>query len=311
MSSCLPPHPHIVRRLAVMSDPPPFPICGIPTPQGKCVYVLTNAATNVCLKDFLAHQRSHLSQEKFERLVCLVLLQLFLALHHLHRHGVVHRNLTTKTILINPDNYHLQLSDYTYALHKKGTFVYAAQEVKLLGGEDSCLPPEIANNSSTAQELNYSGTDVFEAGCLIYQLLGQENPFESEPGLIHSYTMADLPPLPPFSPYSLHLQRIAHLLLVPDPQNRISAATSLQVLSCLLWLPHAWITQPVPESHVQSFLIYEKTRLVAELAEMWIKQSARAPSLEELLKSSFFTLMSTSQILKSLESYSHEIASFR
>ena len=310
MSQCLPPHPHIVRRMAVMSDPPPFTINGLHTPPGKCVYVLTNASTNVCLTDFFAQQRSHLSQEKLERLVCLVLLQLFLALHHLHRHGVVHRNITSKSILINPDTYHVLLSDYSYALHKKGSFVYSAQEVKQLGGEESFLPPEIVKSSDTAQELNYSSTDVFEAGCLVYQLLGQESPFESEPELVHSYVKADLPPLPPFSPYSLHLQRIAHLLLDPDPQARISAATALQVLSCLLWLPHAWIQQPVPESHVQNFLIYEKTRTVADLAEMWVKRSAHAPSLEELLKSSFFTLMSTSQILKSLESYSNEISSF-
>ena len=309
MASTLPPHPHIVRRLAVMSEPPPFAITGLHEPQGKCVYMLTNAATNICLKDFLAQQRSHLSQEKFERLVCLVLLQLFLALHHLNRHGVVHRNLTSKSILINPDNCHVQLSDYSYAIHKKGSFVYGAQEVKVIGGDDTWLPPEIVNNPSTSQELNYSNTDVFQAGCLIYQLLGQESPFESEPELIHSYAASDLPPLPPFSPYSLHLQRIAHLLLEPDPKNRISAATSLQVLSCLLWLPHAWITQPVPESHVQSFLIYEKTRMVADLAEMWVQRSASTPSLEQLLKSSFFTLMSTNQILKSLESYAQEISS--
>lgn len=311
MSSCLPPHPHIVRRMAVMSDPPPFAISGLHAPQGKCVYVLTNAATNMCLKDFLLQQRSCRSPEKFERLVCLVLLQLFLAMHHLRRHGVVHRNITSKSILINPDNLHVQLSDYAYALHKEGSFVYSVQEVNRLSAEDSCMPPEIASNSSTTQELDYSGIDVFEAGCLIYQLLGQEHPFESEPELIHTYGMSDLPPLPLFSPYSLHLQRIAHLLLKPDPQSRISAATALQVLSCLLWLPHAWITQPVPQSHVLNFLVYEKTRLVADLAEMWVKRSAHAPSQEELLKSSFFTLMSTNQILKSLESYSLEILSIQ
>ena len=307
--AAVPPHPHIVRKLAAFEEPPPFPLPGLPKPKGKHLYVLTSASSNLTVKEFLKNYRSEVSPERFERMICFILLQLFLALHHLYRHGVVHRDLSPDVLFINPNNHHVQLGDFSYALCKKNSnFVYSFKELKWLGGSDARLPPEIVDTPDKAQELNYSHTDVFAAGCIIYEMMGQANPFESEPDLIHSYTLADLPPMPPFTSYSTYLEKVTHMLLKRDTSERTSAATALQIMSCLLWLPHSWIKQPTRESLMQNYLLYEKTRLVADIAETTTKGFSVLP-LEGLLKSSFFTLVSSGQILKTLETYAGELSS--
>ena len=253
--------------------------------------------------------RGKVSQERYERMVCFILLQMFLALHHLHRQGIVHCDLSPDSLLINPDNHHVQISDFSFALCKKSKgFVHSRQDVNILTDTSCRFPPEIMGAMHKQTELDFSGTSVFQSGCLIYELMGQDHPFESEPELIHTYTLADLPPFAPSSPYSSHLQVLTRLLLNPEQKSRISAAATLQILSCLLWLPHSWTLQPVAETHVHNYLIYEKTRLVAEFGENFAKSEPKDHvQLEGLLKSSFFTLVSANQILKTLETYSRDM----
>ena len=305
------PHPHIVRRLAIFSSTPTFHIPGLPKLRGLHKYLLSSASSNITVREFLRNYRREASLERYERMVSFVLLQMFLALHHLHRQFVVHCDLSPDSLIINPNNHHVQVSNFSFALCKKSkSFKYPRQDVKFLSELRGRFPPEITSKIEGNHELDFSSTSVFQAGCLIYELMGQDHPFESEPELVQSYTMADLPPFPPSTPYSPHLQLLTRLLLDPDQSKRISAATGLQILSCILWLPHSWTVQPVAESHVHHYLIYEKTRLVAEFGESSTKGSPKnVVELEGLLKSSFLTLVSANQILKTLETYSRDMTS--
>ncbi|KAF6084752.1 PEAK1 related, kinase-activating pseudokinase 1 [Phyllostomus discolor] len=98
------------------------------------------------------------------------------------------------------------------------------------------LAPEIVSASQ------YSKSDEFQAGILIYELLHQPNPFEVRAQLRaqqreQGYRREDLPPLPTLSLYSRGLQQLAHLLLEADPSKRIRISEARRVLQCLLWGP--------------------------------------------------------------------------
>ncbi|XP_016373671.1 tyrosine-protein kinase SgK223-like [Sinocyclocheilus rhinocerous] len=92
------------------------------------------------------------------------------------------------------------------------------------------LAPEIV---SAAQ---YRKFDEFQTGILIYELLHRRNPFEATPGKC-DYRCDELPPIPAASIYSPGLQRLAHLLLEPDPGRRIHIQDARCILQALLWGP--------------------------------------------------------------------------
>ncbi len=85
------------------------------------------------------------------------------------------------------------------------------------------LAPEIV---SAAQ---YHKFDEFQTGILIYELLHRRNPFEATLGKC-DYRCDELPPIPAASIYSPGLQRLAHLLLEPDPGRRIHVQDARRIL---------------------------------------------------------------------------------
>ncbi|KAL6096800.1 prag1 [Pungitius sinensis] len=202
----------------------------------------------------------HKSQpEVYERRVCFLLLQLCHGLEHLKEHGVTHRDLCLENLLLVPhvprpskfpqqaaaDNGsgssgaesqrhlpRLLISNFAKSKRRSPEDAASTSGDPRVKRDHARLAPEIL---SAAQ---YRKFDEFQTGILIYELLHQANPFEASPALKEQdYRCEELPPIPAVSLYSAGLQRLARLLLQPDPIKRIHIQEAKRVLQSLLWGP--------------------------------------------------------------------------
>ncbi|XP_048876437.1 inactive tyrosine-protein kinase PRAG1 isoform X2 [Brienomyrus brachyistius] len=215
-----------------------------PGPGGQeRVVVITREVPRQTAADFVRGWVDfHRAQpETYERRVCFLLLQLCNGLEHLKEHGVSHRDLCLENLLLVPgrsvepgaEQTHLsRLLISNFAKSKQRNAEDASAADPRLRKDHARLAPEIVSASQ------YRKFDEFQTGILIYELLHQPNPFEMNPELKHQdYRCEELPPIPPVSIYSPGLQRLAHLLLQPDPIKRIPIQEAKRVLQCLLWGP--------------------------------------------------------------------------
>ncbi|XP_026107816.1 inactive tyrosine-protein kinase PRAG1-like [Carassius auratus] len=204
------------------------------------VVVITRDVPHQTVADFVREWESfHRAQpEVYERRVCFLLLQLCAGLEHLKAHGVTHRDLCMENLLLvqRPDPQQQSLPRLLISSFSKAKRRDTHQLERLnaddpfLKRDHARLAPEIV---SAAQ---YHKFDEFQTGILIYELLHRRNPFEATPGK-YDYRCEELPPIPAASIYSPGLQRLAHLLLEPDPGRRIHIQDARRILQALLWGP--------------------------------------------------------------------------
>lgn len=305
LSHLLKPHSNISLVRTLLATPPspaPIPIAAR--------YILRDCIDGGPLCDVLREKRRTLPSHEYTELVLLSLVQVFAGLLHLYNSGACHRDLgldCMHTTLCGPHHL-IRITNFCYALHRPGpitatTFVYGYHELKWLGGTDSRLPPEIMDTPENAQTLDYSHTDCFSAGCLLYEMMGQENPFEQDSGLVYShYSEQNLPPLfPSTTVHPSHLQRLAELLLQRLPASRPALSTALLLSQALLWLPQQWTREPVSEVQVRQHLDYQRAQEVAALA----RDSSATPPLPMLLKARFLASCDVLELIRALSLFSH------
>lgn len=234
--------------------------------------------------------------------MCMV--QVLSAVDFIFAKGVCHRDIGLDCLYVAQYGEHwmVKLGRFNYAVHRPGpltskSFVYSYRELRWLGGADSRLPPEIINTPEDAQTLDYCGTDVFAIGCLFYEFLGLDNPFEVNSRLAHSnYKVSDLPELPLCG---ILTHKLAHLLLSRDPKNRPSPSTALLLCQAVLYLPPNWFNSEVTDRQLQQHLDYDKGILVASLATM----DLRPVPLPHVLQANFLRRCRVSDILKALHCF--------
>ena len=135
----------------------------------------------------------------------------------------------------------LSLANFGYALYQPDRaepFLVTEDSNTWIGGNIHHLPPEIRHPTGDITGLDYTKSDVFGAGCMIYELLNLENPFETDEELVvKNYTQNDLPMIPKRSRYSYALDRLVCLLLRSKPSKRISAKRAGDLVEVMLWGP--------------------------------------------------------------------------
>lgn len=232
------------------------------------VVVITCEIPQWTAADFVREWEAfHKSQpEVYERRVCFLLLQLCNGLEHLKEHGVTHRDLCLENLLLVPHRHRpspfaqkaaadgsgepqrhlprLLISSFAKAKRRSSEDAASAAADPRIKRDHARLAPEIV---SAAQ---YRKFDEFQTGILIYELLHQPNPFEMSPALKEQdYRCEDLPPIPSVSLYSAGLQRLAQLLLQPDPIKRIHIQEAKRILQSLLWGPRRDLMEQQRERH--------------------------------------------------------------
>lgn len=255
----------------------PQPSASTPGQQAdrERVVVITSEIPQQTAADFVQEWEAfHKTQpEVYERRVCFLLLQLCNGLEHLKEHGVTHRDLCLENLLLVPhhrrpsqfpqqtttDNSisngsssvdiqrhlpRLLISNFAKAKRRSSEDAASTTVDPRIKRDHARLAPEIV---SAAQ---YRKFDEFQTGILIYELLHQPNPFEVSPALREQdYRCEDLPPIPSVSLYSAGLQRLAQLLLQPDPIKRIHIQEAKRILQSLLWGPRKDLMEQQWERH--------------------------------------------------------------
>ncbi|KAJ8940449.1 hypothetical protein NQ318_007150, partial [Aromia moschata] len=162
-------------------------------------------------------------KKQFSEKVCKkIIRQLVGAVHYLHKHDIVHRDIKMENILLatNPDNpcdeFFIKLSDFGLSIVKNGSGIHGM--LKEYCGTSIYMPPEMLLQH-TYSEL----CDVWAVGIILYILLFGKYPFFSTKEEELRPTAAAPPGI-----ISSNVIDFIKSILQKDPVNRITAVEMLK-----------------------------------------------------------------------------------
>ncbi|NXW63167.1 PRAG1 kinase, partial [Eurystomus gularis] len=233
-----------------------------------------------------SHGLHRTSPGHYERLACLLLLQVCMGLEHLRVHNVGQGDLCPENLLLvqcpcPPQSQ--QGNEASLGLSLPRLLISSFFKVK-----DKRRP------CSTSQEQDWTKglaappslvADELNVGMLIYQILHVDISLEKALG----FRSNRLPEIPSLSIYSTGLKRLATLLLHRDPCKRVSIEQARSMLQVLLWGPRQELFARSKKTLalLRSWVEVKRALLLLKFAE----NSAGAvgsPSLEEWLCCQYF-----------------------
>ncbi|NXQ81091.1 PRAG1 kinase, partial [Nyctibius grandis] len=248
-----------------------------------------------------SHSLHRTSPGHYERLACLLLLQVCMGLEHLRVQNVGQGDLCPENLLLVRCPCPLrsqQGKEASLGLSLPRLLISSFFKVK-----DKQRP------CSTSQEQDWTKglavppspvADELNVGMLIYQILHVDISLEKALG----FRSNRLPEIPSLSIYSTGLKRLAMLLLHRDPCKSVSIEQARSILQVLLWGPRQELFARSKKTLtlLRSWVEVKRALLLLKFAE----NSARAgvsPSLEEWLCCQYFkevtehTLYQVTQVL--------------
>ncbi|KAG9493667.1 hypothetical protein GDO78_001512 [Eleutherodactylus coqui] len=157
--------------------------------------------------------------------------QIMSAVEHLHRHGIVHRDLKIENFLLD-EHRNIKIVDFGLS----NTIQYNGLSHELLNtqcGSPAYAAPELLANKKYGPKV-----DVWSIGVCVFAMLTGTLPFAVEPfnikQLLQKMKNGDITPIPPdISKGAVHL---IHTLLQPDPQKRPNIKEAIKDR----WLNDSW-----------------------------------------------------------------------
>ncbi|XP_054661850.1 protein PEAK3 [Grus americana] len=239
------------------------------------------------LADFVkgSHSLHRTSPGHYERLACLLLLQVCMGLEHLRVQNVGQGDLCPKNLLL------VQCPCPPWSQQGKEASLGLSLPRLLIS---SFFKVKDKRRSSTSQEQDWTEglaalpslvADEPNVGMLIYQILHVDISLENALG----FRSNRLPEIPSLSIYSTGLKRLATLLLHRDPCKRVSIEQARSILQVLLWGPRQELFARSKKTLtlLRSWVEVKRALLLLKFAE----NSAGAvgiPGLEEWLCCQYF-----------------------
>lgn len=161
---------------------------------------------------------------------CELLVQVLSALAAAHELGIVHRDLKPGNIMVvhpRPDRPSVKVLDFGIA---KGVFAedVAPDETGLLFGTPEYIAPEAATGGTVDAR-----SDLYAAGCILYELLAGRPPFvgDSPTNVLAAMLTKPPPPLRSFAPNApAALEQVVHAALAKEPEARPATAREFMTL---------------------------------------------------------------------------------
>src|SRR5882762_2819770 len=141
-----------------------------------------------------------------------------------HQRGVIHRDVKPSNVRVVPDG-RVKIMDFGIARLQSGEDSDAAS---IVGTPTYMAPEQITNGAITP------ATDVFSVGCMLYELLSFQKPFEGESvhGVLYQVLTTEPKPLRTVAPsIPAALERVVAKAMAKVPQERYETAG--QMLSTL------------------------------------------------------------------------------
>ena len=143
------------------------------------------------------------------------------ALQHMHRNGIIHRDIKPQNILIHADG-HVKVSDFGIArLAGTGTI----SKTDMVMGSVHYFSPEQAQGQEVTE-----ASDIYSAGVVLYEMLTGSVPFDGETPVAIAMQHIKTPPRPvnilnPDVPASI--SAVVQKALTKDPKNRYQQAEDM------------------------------------------------------------------------------------
>ncbi len=150
--------------------------------------------------------------------------QVAVALEHAHAAGVIHRDLKPANLLMTPDG-QIKLTDFGIARDTTATALTAAG--KTVGTYAYMAPEQIRGKPPVDRR-----TDLYALGCVMFEMLTGETPFESENAgeMLVKHLQEEPSRVTSLAPdVPIWLEELVLRLLEKDPEERYYDALALQV----------------------------------------------------------------------------------
>jgi hypothetical protein len=190
--------------------------------RGERMWLVLEYVDGVSLDDVM--QKSKKLPEAF---ACAVALEVCRALSHAHAHGVVHRDVQPKNVLIARDG-GVKLTNFAIAFDER---MPTAPE--LLEGGSGYGGPSYMSPEQILGERTDGRSDMFSLGVMLFEMLCGERPFDG-PDERSTSLRIRRDPVPPLSRKVSHvnpaIERITQRCLEKMPSDRFESSTELAAL---------------------------------------------------------------------------------
>ncbi|TFK02137.1 cyclic AMP-responsive element-binding protein 3-like protein 3 [Platysternon megacephalum] len=256
------------------------------------------------LADFVKGSRDlHSSRPgHYERLACLLLLQLCTGLEHLKQQKVAHYNIHMENLLlVQCPSPHLGQQDKDPSAELSLPRLVISNFSKAIGTKTSTSMARDPDRVSMAPKwlslAHFQNAEGFQVGLLVYEILHQPNPLEKPSGL----RSGDLPAIPALSIYSWGLQNLATLLLHPDPRRSVPIEQAKNMLQVLLWGPRQelFARNQITLVLLRNWVAIKRVLLLLKFAEK-VSEAEVTIRLEEWLCCLYFTETTEHTLLRTL-----------
>ncbi|GAA1394028.1 Stk1 family PASTA domain-containing Ser/Thr kinase [Luteococcus peritonei] len=146
------------------------------------------------------------------------------ALQHSHRAGIIHRDIKPANVMLTP-NGHVTVMDFGIARAVADTSATMTQTAAVIGTAQY-LSPEQARGETVD-----SRSDIYSAGCLLYELLTGRPPFVGDSPVSVAYQHVREAPVPPSQldpELTSQMDAIALKSLAKDPAQRYQSAKEMR-----------------------------------------------------------------------------------
>ncbi|CAG5104266.1 Similar to Sik3: Serine/threonine-protein kinase SIK3 (Mus musculus) [Cotesia congregata] len=206
-------HPHIIRLYQVMETE-------------KMIYLVTEYAPGGEIFDHLVR-----NGRMFEPEARRIFKQIVLAVHYLHTHGVVHRDLKAENLLLDADN-NIKLADFGFSNEYT-----PGMPLSTWCGSPPYAAPEIFEGK------HYDGprSDIWSLGVVLYVLVCGALPFDG-PTMksLRSVVISGKFRIPFFM--SAECEKLIRHMLVVEPERRLS----IRQILAHPWMGGDGVTEPEP-----------------------------------------------------------------
>ncbi len=171
-----------------------------------------------------------------------IAIEVLIGLHFAHQRGVIHRDVKPSNVRVMPDG-RVKIMDFGIARLQKAD---ATGSGAIVGTPTYMAPEQITNGAITP------ATDVFSVGCMLYELLCYQRPFEAESvhGVLYQVLTTEPRPLRTVAPsIPAALERVVAKAMNKVPHERYESAgqmmSTLQQIRAALSGADEEATQPL------------------------------------------------------------------
>ena len=206
-------HPNIVAVYDTGEEPDPA--TGVRVP-----YIVMELVEGLTLRDLLRTGR------QIQPTKAMTLTQGVLdALAYSHRAGIIHRDIKPANVMLTPDG-DVKVMDFGIARAVADTSATMTQTAAVIGTAQYLSPEQARGETVDAR------SDIYSAGCLLYELLTGRPPFQGDSPVSVAYQHVREAPVPPshLDPIiTLAMDNIVLKALAKDPADRYQSAADMRV----------------------------------------------------------------------------------